>query len=96
MHNKKNGILMRFLFLILVDDVGNALLCLGKGHPHIIFACKPAPFLCFDVHQFQKCMLAQILVLNGTRISWAILAMRGYPSIWRHQNVESIAVPKSC
>ena len=36
------------------------------------------------------------VVTNGMRISRAFLAIRGYAEIWRHQNVESVVVLKSC
>lgn len=52
---------MRFLFLYLGGDLGNAWLCFGKDYSLITFAIKPAPFLWFYVQQFRKCMFTEML-----------------------------------
>ena len=87
---------MWLLLLPQCDNFRNARLHLRKCHSHIIFATKFVPFLRFDVYQHRKDCSQRYVVTNGMRISRDSLAIRGYAAIWRHQNVESFVVLKSC
>lgn len=53
-------------------------------------------FFIFMSTILEKDCLHRYVVTNGMSISRAFLAIRGYGTIWWHQNVESIVVLKSC
>lgn len=73
------------LFLFLWGDLGNAWLCLAKGHASLLLVFV----LMYNSLENASCS-QRYLVMNGVRT-----AMTGHPSIWWHHNVESVFVPKS-
>src|SRR6218665_2324699 len=52
-------------------------------------------FLVFISTNFENPCSQRYDVTKGVRTSRAALARWGYPSIWRHQKLESVVVPKT-
>lgn len=63
----------------------------SSGSDHL----GPVCFLSPSFHVYRP-WTGSLVVINGASISRAFLAIRGYGTIWWHQNVESVVVLKSC
>jgi len=89
---------MNIYFCCCFSDTSSEMRGFTMASPTLVSFSQQSLFLLLVLisTNFERDCSQRYVVTNGMRISRAFLVVRGYGTIWWHQNVESVVVLKSC